>query len=401
MAADKQHPSSALVSASRARPTSGGFRSDGRPRQGLITGYLLKLIRESAGLTQETLAEHLGVDTNTVQGWESGRRSLTGTRVATLLQLRHRLRQVGADPRLLSALDDAAEADYVLAYALGTEPDKSQPAAHPLACWVPKSSFAYMLAWPFTGQRPIALEHQALRSRRGPVAQAPALTADERMRFFQHLRVTAERSHADRELDETGGTLLRRNIYYSLSWNQSNETTAWLRELEQREAGRLGRFDTWSPSWTAVRSLVVARARQGDREPLRHFIRTALSSDACQAANLNYWAYWIGETTETYRSDEFMAGDLGPWLGMALLRRFAGTLAATEPLVDLYVHSLWALLERRGRLLDSDPQLARALADRGELLLGEGGLSGQSRRELEQVHYGVRLLQKSLPRVIT
>jgi transcriptional regulator with XRE-family HTH domain len=401
MAADKQHPSSALVPASGARPTSGGFRADGRPRQGLITGYLLKLIRESAGLTQETLAEHLGADTNTIQGWESGRRSLTGTRVATLVQLRHRLRQLGADPRLLSALDDAAEADYVLAYALGTEPDKRQPAAHPLACWVPKSSFAYLLAWPFTGQRPIALEHQALRSRRGPVAQAPALTADERMRFFQHLRLTAERSHADRELDETRGTLLRRNVYYSLSWNQSNETTAWLRELEQREARRLGRFDTWSPSWTAVRSLVVARARKGDNEPLRHFIRTALSSDACQAANLNYWAYWIGETAETYRSDEFMAGDLGPWPGMALLRRFADNLVATEPLVDLSIHSLWALLERRGRLLDTDPQLARALADRGELLLGEGDLSGQSRRELEQVHYGVRLLQKSLPRVVT
>ena len=401
MAADKQHPSSELLIASGATRTSGGFRPDGRPPQGLITGYLLKLIRESAGLTQETLAEHLGVDTNTVQGWESGRRSLTGTRVATLVQVRHRLRQLGANPRLLSALDDAAEADYVLAYALGTEPDKSQPAAHPLACWVPKSSFAYMLAWPFTGQRPIALEHQAVRSRRGPVAQAPALTAEERMRFFQHLRVTAERSHADRELDETGGTLLRRNVYYSLSWNQSNETMAWLRELEQREAGRLGRFDTWSPSWTAARSLVVARARQGDKEPLRHFIRTALSSDACQAANLNYWAYWIGETTETYSSDEFMAGDLGPWPGMALLRRFADNLDSTESLVDLYIHSLWALLERRGRLLDADPQLARALAHRGEMLLGEGGLSGQSRRELEQVHYGVRLLQKSLPRVVT
>jgi transcriptional regulator with XRE-family HTH domain len=401
MAADKQHPSSELLIASGATRTSGGFRPDGRPRQGLITGYLFKLIREDAGLTQETLAEHLGVDANTVQGWESGRRSLTGTRVATLVQVRHRLRQLGADPRLLSALDDAAEADYVLAYALGTEPDKSLPAAHPLACWVPKSSFAYMLAWPFTGQRPIALEHQSLRSRRGPVAQAPALTAEERMRFFQHLRVTAERSHADRELDETGGTLLRRNVYYSLSWNQSSETTAWLRELEQREACRLGRFDTWSPSWTAVRSLVVARARQGDKEPLRHFIRTALSSDACQAANLNYWAYWIGETTETYSSDEFMAGDLGAWSGMALLRRFADNLDSTESLFDLYIHSLWALLERRGRLLDTNPQLAQVLADRGEMLLDEGDLSGQSRRELEQVHYGIRLLQKSLPRVVT
>jgi transcriptional regulator with XRE-family HTH domain len=217
MAAEKEHESSALVVASEATRTSGGFRPDGRPRQGLITGYLLKLIRESAGLTQETLAEHLGVDTNTIQGWESGRRSLTGTRVATLVQLRHRLRQLGADSRLLSALDDAAEADYVLSYALATEPGESQPAVHPLACWVPKRSFAYMLAWPFTGQRPIALDHQGLRSRRGPVAQGPALTLEERMRFFQHLRLTAERSYADRELDETSGILLRRNVYYSLS----------------------------------------------------------------------------------------------------------------------------------------------------------------------------------------
>jgi len=171
MAADKARRDSALVIASGATRTSGGFRPNGRAREGLITGYLLKLIRESAGLTQETLAEHLGVDTNTVQGWESGRRSRTGTRVATLVQLRHRLRQLGANPRLLGAMDDAADADYVLAYALGTEPSENQPAAHPLACWVPKRSFAYMLAWPFTGQRPITLDHHVSRSRRGPVAQ--------------------------------------------------------------------------------------------------------------------------------------------------------------------------------------------------------------------------------------
>jgi transcriptional regulator with XRE-family HTH domain len=402
MAADKADPASSLAGPLGATRTGGGFRPTGRPCEGLITGFLLKLIRESAGLTQEALAEQLGVDRNTIQGWETGRRSLTGTRVATLVQFRHRLRQLGADSRLLAAMDDAAEADYVLAYTLATEPGERHPAAHPLACWVPKRSFAYMLAWPFTGQRPIALGQQAAPPpRRGPVVQAHGLTAEERTRFFQHLRLTAERSHTGRELDETSGTLLRRNVYYSLSWNPSSETAAWLRELEQREQRRLGRFDSWSPSWTAARSLVVARARQGDKEPLRHFIRTALSSDACQAASLNYWAYWIGETAETYSSDEFMAGDLGPWSGAALLRRFAANLVATEPLADLYAHSLWALLERRGRLLEDDRQLARVLAGRVEALLAEGELSAQSRRELEQVHYGVRLLQRSLPRVVT
>ena len=66
-----------------------------------------------------------------------------------------------------------------------------------------------------------------------------------------------------------------------------------------------------------------------------------------------------------------------------------------EPLADLYAHSLWALLERRGRLLEADPQFARSLAGGVEALLAEGDLSVQSRRELEQVHYGVRLLTKS------
>jgi transcriptional regulator with XRE-family HTH domain len=147
---------------------TGGGDSAARPRDGIITGYLLKQIRQSAGLSQEGLAEQLGVDTNTVQGWETGRRSLTGTRVATLVQLRHRLRQVGADAQLIAALEDAAEADYVLAYTLGTEPGASGPDDHPLACWVPKRSFAYLLAWPFTGQPPIALRQSAAPSRRGP-----------------------------------------------------------------------------------------------------------------------------------------------------------------------------------------------------------------------------------------
>ena len=110
---------------------------------------------------------------------------------------------------------------------------------------------------------------------------------------------------------------------------------------------------------------------------------------------MNYWAYWIGEVPETHSSDEFMAGDLGPWSGAALLRRFAANLIAAEPLADLYAHSLWALLERRGRLLEADPQFARSLAGGVEALLAEGDLSVQSRRELEQVHYGVRLLTKS------
>ena len=87
--------------------------------------------------------------------------------------------------------------------------------------------------------------------------------------------------------------------------------------------------------------------------------------------------------------------------GTTLLRRFTANLVASEPLADLYVHSLWALLQRRGRLLEDDPELARLLAGRVEALRAEGDLSEQSRRELEQVHYGVRLFERSLPRIVT
>jgi transcriptional regulator with XRE-family HTH domain len=381
---------SQLAGSSSAGRTGGGGPVV-RPRDGIITGYLLKLLRQSAGLSQEALADQVGVDSNTVQGWESGRRSLTGTRVATLVQLQHRLRQHGADPKLLALVEDAAEADYVLSYALTAEPNATRPATHLLTNWVLKRSFTYMLAWPFTGRPPIALNTPTVR--RGPSPDAPVLTAAEKARFFEHLRVTAERSLTDRELDEASGTLLRRNVYYPLSWHPSSDTAAWLEEMKQREERRLGRMDTWSPRWVAARSLAVARARQGDKEPLRHFIQTALSSDACQAAGLNYDAYWIGATPETYRSDEFMARDLAPWVGVTLLRQFAANLVAAEPLADLYVHSTWALLQRRGSVLEGDPQLAAELLVRTEALASEGDLSAQSRRELEQVHYGVRLFQ--------
>ena len=196
---------SRLTGGTAAARTGGGDTA--RPRDGIITGYLLKLIRQSTGLSQEGLAEQIGVDRNTVQGWETGRRSLTETRVATLVELRHRLRQLGADPQLLGALEDAAEADYVLAYTLGAEPGAAGPGAHPLACWVPKRSFAYLLAWPFTGQPPIALQQPTASTRRGPVAPAPVLTQEERSRFFEHLRQVAEQSLSDRRLNEARGTL--------------------------------------------------------------------------------------------------------------------------------------------------------------------------------------------------
>jgi len=200
------------------RPAS-GTRTDGglggrQPRGGVITGYVFKLIRESLGLTQEALAERLGLDKNTIQGWESGRRSLASTRVGDLLRLRHQLCVLGTDGRLLDAMDTAMEADYLLAHALAVEPEDVQPEAHPLAAMVNTGMLVDMLTWPFTEQPPAPLRDAAHAPRRGPVAVAPSLTASEKDRFFRHLRAAAERSTAGPTTSQVGGVLLRRQVYY-------------------------------------------------------------------------------------------------------------------------------------------------------------------------------------------
>jgi len=79
--------------------------------QGVISGYVLKLTRESLGLTQEALAEELEVDKHTVQGWESGRRRLSATQAFGFVDLRNRLRVLGAAAPLVDSLSAAMEAD--------------------------------------------------------------------------------------------------------------------------------------------------------------------------------------------------------------------------------------------------------------------------------------------------
>jgi hypothetical protein len=56
----------ARLAGGAADARTGGGGSAARPRDGIITGYLLKQIRQSAGLSQEGLAEQLRVDANTV-----------------------------------------------------------------------------------------------------------------------------------------------------------------------------------------------------------------------------------------------------------------------------------------------------------------------------------------------
>jgi transcriptional regulator with XRE-family HTH domain len=141
---------------------------------GVVSGHVFKLARASAGLTQERLAERLGVDACTVQGWESGRRPLPATSVASLLAVCRRLRKLGADPVLVAAIGPAVEADCVLGALLRGEP-----------LWPDAERRAVMelVRWPLTGQAPGRLPSARPRDRRSAVPACPRLPAAERRRL--------------------------------------------------------------------------------------------------------------------------------------------------------------------------------------------------------------------------
>jgi DNA-binding transcriptional regulator YiaG len=320
-------------------------------REGRISGYVLKVIRESTGLTQERFAERLGLDVTTIQGWESGRRTLMAISTGTYLSLRHWLLRLGVQSRLLFQLDMALEADRFVGYVLGTEPGKVGTEDHPLASWVITRPFTDLVAWPFTKTAPSAMAGVARGTgRRGPVATSPSLLPDERAHFFEHLKVMAERADTER----VDGMLLRRQAHYVASFDDTAETADWLTAMQRAEERRMSRAGEWTPSWAVVRSGAHSLARLGDREGLQHFIRVHLADEVCEVANLNYWAYWLGEVGEPQLADTFMI-KMKPdvWRGTELLRHLIGKLNSANPYLDVVAHTLWALVMLRPSALDT------------------------------------------------
>ncbi len=75
----------------------------------------------------------------------------------------------------------------------------------------------------------------------------------------------------------------------------------------------------FSPGWAEARSIAVALGRQGDPDALTRFVQLGRTDDTWETANLNYWAYWAGETRRIERDDAFMSAGLGRWRGLTLL----------------------------------------------------------------------------------
>lgn len=362
------------MTGSRSEPTT--------EREGIVSGFVLRLARESAqpSCTRETLAELLDVSVDTVAGWETGRRPLSAIRVAQAVALKHALFRIGASPYLVQLLDSAMEADLVIDQTIKTG-RAGKRTSHPLGSWAMKRDVVELIAWPMTTRTPTNVPPiQAIK--RGPTADRPSISVSAKQRFFDHLRSLVETAQGEHE------ALLRRQALYLLSFDRRADAPSWV--AHHRDRLPLG-LNGWSSSWPTARSLAASMTRHGDRTLLLNFIRHGLNDEQSQIANLNYWAYWVGESEAVERDDSFMPSGLGPWRGDRLLRHLVERLDGDLGYVDLNVHTVWALLAARPKLLGEDPQPSADLRRRVGILLDTKPVSRQALGELESIRYAIRL----------
>jgi transcriptional regulator with XRE-family HTH domain len=349
-------------------------------RGALITGYLVRLARESVrgGCSQERLARVMAVSPDTVAGWETGRRPVAAVRAGQFVRLRAELARLGADPLAVRLLGIALDADQVLDHALEAEGRHEPGDFHPLGAHVHRREVIELVAWPLNGRPPGGLAVPA--ARRGPVAALPDLPPGARDAVFDHLRRVTETA--------AGDGLLRRQALYLQSLDRRLDAGPWMADQYRRSPRQRS---GWTEAWPAVRTLAVALVRYGNPATLVDFSQYGLTDEAGQAANLNYWAYWVGETPAVERDDSFMPARPGPWRGDRVLRHLASRLDAPDGVADLGVHTLNSLLAARPGLLDEDPALTADLSVSAGRLLDSGRMSLPARRALAQVCYALRL----------
>lgn len=343
-----------------------GLTASETPVAGRVSGAVLAAIRGHAGLTQGGLAESMRVSLTTVQGWESGRRSLINVPISRMSKLRRILQLSTVPSTHLGVLSEAVQADTILA-----ELNEPEPELNPLALIVPDRMLTELLAWPMTGKPP---RHLAGTQARLDVSQA------ERDHLAALLRDVADRAERD-----VSGAMLRRQAQYLVASHAASAD--WVREMRAADVRAARDIREWTPEWAVTRSRAISAAAGGDLEPLQRFIRDGLSTDESVRANLSYWAYWVGEVPQPWTSDAEMLTDDQPWSGELLLDSLLDGIEHA-PYRDLCAHALHALLPHR-RGLDRPDTRQRILAaiDRAT---DTSEFDTSAVRKLDQVAYALR-----------
>jgi transcriptional regulator with XRE-family HTH domain len=362
-----------------------GFSMPG-DHHGVISGYVLKMLRGSIGMTQTSLAERLGVDVSTVQGWETGRRSLTSLRVSGFRRLQTRLAAFGAPAAGVASLHDAVEADELLGQITSGELGNADVQQHPLASTVHRRRLVNLVTWPFTGITPPQLRDLPAKPGRGPVASHPVLTIAAQHEFFDQLLSVAEQASPE------DMPVLRRQATYLLGFDKRQESADWLAAHHKHAFN--GSTTANLTGGIAARSAAVALARHGDADPLRYFIDNTLSDERHAAANLTYWAYWLGEINEPHADDSYLitATSTRGWSGARLANHLLEHLT-DQVNAPLNIHSLWQLMLARPELLEYDRELRQRTGARVEAALDDNQ-ADSSTVELNNLRCAVQLANR-------
>ena len=358
--------------------------SRGSRQNATVSGYVLKLARQSTALTQEKFAEAMRVDVNTVQGWESGRRPLSAMTAGEFLRLCGRLSRLGAPASTGRHLREAIEADQVLATGITAADSWVDPDRHPLAASVHRWTITNLILWPIVRRTPQHLHEFTPRTiRRGPVAQGPELNPEQRERFLDHLLTVAERASSDDE------ALLRRQAVYLLGFDRRPKSVDWLR-ADWHRAGRRRPERGNITQLLEARSASVALAVAGDSTYLYDFVNH-MADESEEVANLNYWAYWIGELSDEQSNDDFMFdADVRSWSGTRMLHHLLPRLNPDSPHRPLNLATLHALIASRPSLL-TDPSGGReALAGVLDRLGSTDSLTRSEQNQLASLRYAMR-----------
>jgi hypothetical protein len=219
------------------------------------------------------------------------------------------------------------------------------------------------------------------------MTEHPMLSPEERLRFLDHLLTVAERAeHADE-------ALLRRQVVYLLGFDGRPEAVDWLR-AEWNRAGRRRPREGNITELLEARSASVALAVAGDSTHLHDFV-DHMNGQTEDVANLNYWAYWIGELGDEQASDLFMlTADSRAWTGHRMLDHLLQRLDPVSPHLPLNLSTLHALIASRPALLNSRPGTRGSLRQVLDKLAASTVVTRTGRDQLAGLQYAVRIAER-------